>query len=195
MNGTDSDLVRLTLSGDHAAFAALVERHSGDVTRIVSEIVRDRTEIEDIVQECFIKAYLGLDSFREDAQFRTWLLRIAHNVSVTRSQRFVRRTNRVALDETAVSTAADEHGPLPDELVGSHEIEDRIAELIDRLPEHYRVVIMLYYYSELTYEEIAEVTGRPLNTVKAHLHRAKARLRDLLEADSEFDDWRTNDDQ
>ncbi len=180
----DNKLVELTLAGDRDAFGYIVDRYSALLARVVAEIVRFQEDVEDIVQECFVRAYSSLDTYRNDSQFRTWLLRIAHNTAVTRSQQHVRRDATVAHDSEAVSLAADDEAVLPDELLGSRELEERVASCIDDLAEHYRVVLKLYYYEEFTYPEIAEVLGKPMNTVKSHLSRAKARLKRLLVADS-----------
>ncbi len=186
---SDEHLIKRAIDGSHVAFAMLVERHRDVVTRLVAEISRSGVDLEDIVQECFIRAYRGLRTYRADASFSTWLLRIAYNVAITRSSQHVRRNELVEPNSERVSYAADTDTPNPDDEVVNHEIECRMASLIDQLSEHYRVALILYYYEELTYQEIADVLGKPLNTVKAHLNRAKAQLRRLLVADSMFEEW------
>lgn len=186
---SDEHLAKRAIDGSHVAFAMLVERHRDTVSRVVAEVARSGADLEDIVQECFIRAYRGLRTYRGDASFSTWLLRIACNVAITRSSQHVRRNALVEPNSERVSYAADLDTPDPDDDVVNREIEYRMASLIDQLSEHYRVALILYYYDQLTYQEIADVLGKPLNTVKAHLNRAKAHLRKLLVADSAFAEW------
>lgn len=185
MSTTDADLIRQCLAGDDRAFAALVERHGAAVWRTVREILRDKEDVEDVVQESFLAAYRALGRFRGDAQFRTWLLTIAHNAAVSRAQQRSRRRES-AFQQDEDETGADAFpsaDKLPDELLEAKALEEHLARLIEGLPDHYRVVLVLYYYEQLTYEEIAGVVGRPINTVKAHIRRAKIRLGELLSAD------------
>jgi RNA polymerase sigma-70 factor (ECF subfamily) len=185
MPSTDADLIRQCLDGDDRAFAVLVERHGATVWQAVREIVGDAADVEDVVQESFISAYRALPGFRGEAQFRTWLLRIAHNAAVTRAQQRARRRESAFPqdEEEAGADAFPSSEKLPDELLDAKVLEEHLAQLIDGLPDHYRVVLVLYYYEQLTYEEIAEVVGRPINTVKAHIRRAKIRLGELVGAE------------
>jgi len=184
MPSTDADLVRQCLDGDDRAFAVLVERHGAAVWGAVREIVREAEDVKDVVQESFISAYRALPGFRGEAQFRTWLLKIAHNAALSRAQQRARRRETYTQEEDGDDMdALPASDRLPDEHLSAIEIEERLSRLIDDLPGHYRVVLVLYYYEELTYKEIAEVVGRPINTVKAHIRRAKIRLGELVGAE------------
>jgi len=192
---TDADLVERAVAGDHSAFAVLVNRYVDDVTRVVSEISGRVADVEDVVQECFIRAYRALRSYRGDAQFRTWLLRIAHNLAITRSRSRVRYRESVTSDEDAVAAFEDPSAPASDESVTQSEERARMIAMVDLLPEHYRVALVLFYYDDMTYEEIAQVVGRPLNTVKAHLHRARLKLRTMILSEHDRDDWGLRNEQ
>jgi RNA polymerase sigma-70 factor (ECF subfamily) len=139
-------------------------------------------EAEDLAQEAFVRAWLALPRFRRQAKFRTWLYRIVTNLCYNRLPRL--RRELVAMSDTD-----DEVVDLPDEGLADlgHlvELDERRAWLyqqIEALPESYHLLVTLRYQHELSYEEIASVANVPLGTVKTGLFRARARLRQALEA-------------
>ena len=196
VTATDAELVERVLSGGQQAFGVIVGRHQQAVFAQVSRLVRDQNEVQDVAQECFIRAYRALGSFRGDAQFTTWLYRIVYNTCMTRREQQARRQEReVSLfedgddDLTGPKDFEDEDTPLPDEVLESGEARERLAKHIADLPVHYRAVLVLYYYEERSYQEIAEILDQPMNTIKVHLLRAKARLKKLLLADAAPEEW------
>jgi RNA polymerase sigma-70 factor, ECF subfamily len=210
---TDSELIRQAIDGDHSAFGQLVDRYSAAVACVVGNLVRRKDDVEDVVQECFIRAYQALGSFRQDSSFRTWLFRIAHNTAITRSTQQVRRSETFVGEgaqspgaHRAHANRADDHeahdyqahdyeanDPLPDDVLEAKDLEHRLARHIDALPAHYREALMLYYYQEQSYKEMAEILDKPINTVKAHMRRAKAQLKKLLASDSAMEEWQQDD--
>jgi len=175
----DAPLVRAARSGDVGAFERLVERHREVVTRVAARVVGE-DDAEDVAQDAFLRAFHRLEAFRDEAAFRTWLLTIAHNA---------------ALDAAAGRPAADplssEDGPLaPGSPVEQLERRERLRRLDLKLkglsPTH-RAVLVLRDVEGLSYEEIAEVTGSPLGSVKARLHRARGELIELLRTNTY--DW------
>jgi RNA polymerase sigma-70 factor, ECF subfamily len=191
---TDRQLVERTLAGDQSAFGVLVGRHMDQVSRLISEVMRSGSDVEDAVQECFLKTYRGLHTYRGDAQFNTWLMRIAYNVAITKSKRFARQRDVIQPDTEITDLAPDLDTAWADKNVNDREVEELMAARIDELPENYRLALTLYYYEEFTYQEIARVLDRPLNTIKAHISRAKASLKNLLVKDDAFQEW-TGDEQ
>ena len=196
MPQTDAELVRRTLKGDRRAFGSLVERHKDEVFGLVSRLMGTTSDVEDVAQECFIKAYRALNTFRGDAQFGTWLYRIAYNCCIDRrEQRSRRRSHEVMIDarddddDEGPQEFADDEALLPDELLEAADIRTRLAHHLNELPVHYRAVLTLYYFEQNTYEEIAQVLDVPMNTVKVHIHRAKARLKTALLADGAPEEW------
>lgn len=196
MAATDADLVQRTLDGDRRAFGVLVERHKNTVFSLVSRLMGPN-DTEDVAQEAFLRAYKALGSFRGDAQFSTWLYRITWNVCLDRREQRSRRRSREISAETIVDEEtdapaefADEDAALPDEILEAEDLRTRLAVHIDALPVHYKAILTLYFYEQKTYEEIVEILGVPMNTVKVHLYRAKARLKTALEQES-VEDWGT----
>ena len=177
----EADLVRRCQQGDEGAFRELVEQYKDLVFALVSRSVRDRAHAEDLAQEVFLRVYRGLPYFRGEARLSTWLYRIVVNLCA--QERARRGGAEVSLD------APDEQGRLPrepgreDRALGDLELRDRLEKAIRRLPAPYRVLIAGHYLQGVGYEELAEALNMPLGTVKTQLHRAKRRLRYLLETD------------
>lgn len=184
-NQTDADLVRRGQAGERAAFTEIVERYKDRVYLMVRRMVGS-PEDEDITQEVFLRAFQALPTLRSGGALRTWLFRIAHNLCITEIQRRAGRGDHLSIDEEGEEVL---HRQLPCDTVAlEQEIEKKdfagsIAVLLSKLPPSYRAVLTLYYMEDAKYEEIAEITGLPLGTVKTHIRRAKLRLRDLVLAE------------
>ena len=183
MNPTDADLVAQALAGSQDAYRLLVERHSRSVLTLVARIVRNEGIAEELAQDAFVKAFGALRSFDPSYKFTNWLLRIAHNVAIDH----LRRTKVLVVplddEETGRDMAdvlADERAPSAfDRAVQGDFRQDLDAALATLRPEFRRLVVMRYL-EDLSYEDISEVVGLPLGTVKSHLHRARAALGRLL---------------
>jgi RNA polymerase sigma-70 factor (ECF subfamily) len=159
-------------------FRALVDRHAASVLRLVSSILgpfRD-TDAEDVAQDVFVRAHDKLGQFRGDAQFGTWLYRIAYSVALNRRKLARLRLPHVAAE--ALAGLASPHSP-HDEAEAA-ERASQLAAAIEVLPDLYRTVVYLHYWQECSVEEIAGFIGAPRNTVKSYLFRARARLANLL---------------
>jgi RNA polymerase sigma-70 factor (ECF subfamily) len=180
---TDEELIARVLAGDGSAYATLVERHSDLVYAIVSRIVLNEADAADVAQEAFVRAYHALPRFRGDSKFSSWLYRIAVNRSLTHLKRAKRRAAAVdpetgARDEVAASLASRDDGP--DEAVLRDERRAIVRAAVAELPPNYRAVVTLFYLEERSYRDVAEILGIPMGTLKTHLHRARALLREAL---------------
>jgi RNA polymerase sigma-70 factor (ECF subfamily) len=179
----DQALIRRCQAGDVSAFEPLVEKYRQRVWRLAYQIVRDREEAWDVVQEAFIRAYQSLPSFRGQSAFYTWLFRIVVNLATDRVRQRAARgrafgTEPVPENEWAAALPDDAAGP--DEEAARREQRRRITRLLDVLPPNFRTIIMLSDVEGLSYREIAEVLNIPLGTVMSRLHNARKRLRELL---------------
>jgi RNA polymerase sigma-70 factor (ECF subfamily) len=187
-------IVAAVLDGDRDAFRRLVERESAAVIRACHRILGDHAEAEDAAQEAFVTAYRSLATWRSEGPFGAWLTRIAVRIALRQVGR--RRTvtwrdpvkggaddsmpsaaDR-ASDRASVAAAAW-HDPALLSMRSERATEIRRA--VAALPEPYREVVALRFFGEASLEEIARQTGRPLGTVKTHLHRGLARLRAQME--------------
>lgn len=174
---SDSDLVAMTLGGTTEAFATLVERYDRAVYHLAYRTLRDVEEARDATQEAFFKAFRSLRTFKPGAKFSTWIFAIVYHACCDRLNRRKRYSNE-ELPERADPNPGPER-----EAIAADEAR-RLRAAIDALPEKYRTVITLYHLQGRQYEEIAEVLGIPLGTVKTHLFRAKEHLRKLLSDES-----------
>jgi len=169
----DSDLVAMTLGGNSEAFASLVERYDRAVYHLAYRTLRDAEEARDVAQEAFFKSFRSLKTFKPGAKFSTWIFAIAYHACCDRLNRRKRYSNE-ELPERA------DPGPGPEREAIAADEARRLREAIDTLPEKYRTVITLYHLQGKQYEEIAQVLGLPLGTVKTHLFRAKDHLKRIL---------------
>jgi len=175
--------VDAVLAGDREAFRILVERDSAAVIRACHRILGDIHEAEDAAQETFVTAFRGLAGWRGEGPFAAWLTRIAVRIALRRAQR---RRDVTWIDPTTPAVGFDPSGG-PDPAVATLRSE-RAAGLrsaVNRLDEPYREVIALRFFGELSLDEIATQTGRPLGTVKTHLRRGLLRLRTTLDGASD----------
>ena len=181
----DEDLVRRCQAGSRAAFTEIVLRYQDRIHWFVRRMIGS-LEGEDFTQEVFLRAYQALPSLRNGATLRTWLFRIAHNLCITELKKRARRGEHISLDEEGEAEICrqlpENEGRVVEE-VERREFQASVREMVARLPVRYREVLTLYYVDEIKYEDIAEVMGMPLGTVKTHLHRARLRLRDLVLAE------------
>jgi RNA polymerase sigma-70 factor (ECF subfamily) len=171
--------VDAVLGGDRDAFRVLVERESAAVIRACHRILGDMHEAEDAAQEAFVIAFRSLAGWRADGPFGAWLTRIAVRIALRRAQR---RRDVTWIDPTHPKQPLDVPGG-PDPATTSLRAE-RAADVraaVARLDEPYRETVALRFFGDLSLAEIAAQTGRPLGTVKTHLHRGLLQLRSVVE--------------
>lgn len=184
----DLPLVRRARDGDFAAFETLVARYEGKIFALARRIVREEHDAEEVVQETFLSVVEHLAAFREDARFRTWLLRIATNAAL-KLLRKKRGLPTVSMDGPG---GQDDDSPLPhpefiapwqespSDLAGRHEIRALLDEALAAIDEKHRVVFVLRDVEELSTEETAAVLGISVANVKVRLMRARLMLRERL---------------
>jgi RNA polymerase sigma-70 factor, ECF subfamily len=171
--------VEAVLAGDRDAFRVLVERDSAAVIRACHRILGDLHEAEDAAQETFVTAFRGLAGWRGDGPFGAWLTRIAIRIALRRAQR---RRDVTWIDPAGASSGIDLPGGMdPARTTLRAERAAGIRSAVSRLDEPYREVVALRFFGELSLDEIATQTGRPLGTIKTHLRRGLIRLRETVE--------------
>ena len=175
---------------DEQAFNEIVRLYGDKVFSLVYRMIGNRAEADDIAQEVFITVFKTIDTFRGEAKFSTWLLRIAANQSKNRIKYLARRaTDPEGLDgEGAGETADAPHAvPLsgrvdrPDVLAEAAELDGLLQRGIAELDEEQRLLVILVDVEELSYQEIVEITGLPEGTIKSRLHRARMALKEWLD--------------
>jgi RNA polymerase sigma-70 factor (ECF subfamily) len=170
--------VRQARAGDPEAWNALFERYQMPLYVYVCELVHDEQASLDIVQETFARASRHIGSLREDGKFGGWLFGIAHQQCIQRWRRERQRQFEEPLDEVGAICNDEEN---PSEILVRQEQEAALMRLLDQLPAPQRSVLLLHFMEDFSLEEIAEITGAQLGTVKSRMHYAKKALRQLLE--------------
>ena len=185
-------LLRRVRRGDPKAFETLVRTHQQRVYNIVYRMLGNREEAEDVAQDVFVTVYQNIGSFRGDSKFSTWLYRVAVNHCKNRLKYLGRRGRHRGrpLDEIAEHEIARGGGateprfhasiPRPDEMASGHQLERLIQQEIARLDEEHRVLVVLRDIQGMSYQEMVEVTGLNLGTIKSRLHRARLALKEAL---------------
>lgn len=171
--------IEAAVRGDHPAFARLVDTYKVAVYNIAYRMLKNAAEAEDAAQEIFLRAYTKLATYDRERKFSTWLLSIASNYCIDVLRR--RRATLVDLDEVAFAVPSD--APGPERSAINQEQREAVARAISQLPDSYRLVTVLRYYHDCSYEEIERITGLTEATVKTRLFRARRQLEELLEAE------------
>ena len=181
----DIDLVRRVQRGDKRAFDLLVLKYQQKVAGVVSRYLRDQADIQDVVQEAFIKAYRALPKFRGDSAFYTWLYRIAIN---TAKNYLVSRSRRPPGSDVDAEVAEqlDVGGRLqsratPEELLIMEEVETAVWDAINALPDELRTAITLREIDGMSYEEIAQAMDCPVGTVRSRIFRARETIDGVIQ--------------
>lgn len=174
----DQQLVERVQRGDKAAFDLLVTKYQRKIFRLLSRLIRDQAELEDVAQEAFIKAYRALPNFRGDSAFYTWLYRIAINTAknhlVSRGRR-APTTTEADIEEAETFDDGDHLRDLntPESMLVTKQVGEAVNRAIDQLPEDLRTAIVLREIEGLSYEEIAESMSCPIGTVRSRIFRAR----------------------
>jgi RNA polymerase sigma-70 factor (ECF subfamily) len=182
----DSGVVAAFLDGEKRAFGELVERYQTRLLNFVYRTTGDRERAEDLVQETFIRVYRHLHRFDQSKKFSTWVYTIASNLAKNELRN--RSRNPLVLFQTIKKNWDADARPLewedntyrPDDLFRKRHLKSMVENTVDQLPEHHRTVFILREMEGKTYEEIADITGANLGTVKSRLNRARNNFAQLI---------------
>jgi RNA polymerase sigma-70 factor (ECF subfamily) len=184
----DIALVETFLAGDERGFALLVDRYQGRLLNFIYRTIGDRERAEDLVQEAFVRVYRHLGRFDRSKKFSTWIYTIASNLAKNELRN---RARNPLVFEQQLTKGADEgederplefedHRSRPDELFRKRHLRAVVEQAVERLPAHHRQVFVLRELEGKPYEEIADITGCNLGTVKSRLNRARAAFAAIL---------------
>lgn len=173
----DYEICKAVLNGDTQAFAVLAAQYQKRVYMLGLSFFENTEDCEDFVQDVMLKAYSALGTFRAEAPFVTWLMRIAYNTALNSVQKRQRYTS------LAEGTEIQYKGDNPEDKHLNECVILSVREAVNNLPDNYRICIDLYFFYDLSYADIAAITELPLNTIKSHIFRAKKILREYLKED------------
>ncbi len=171
----DSVLIRRSLEGDMQAFRWLITKHQGLVAHVVRRVIPDQMAAEEVCQDVFLKVYDKLDTFKGEAKFTTWLVTIAYRTSLNFAKK--KKTRTESIDEKF-----DLASPEVNDALEKKELRAGIELAIKKLPAQYREVITLFHLEEMSYQDVADITGMPVGTVKNYLFRGRKALKELLQS-------------
>lgn len=180
----DFNLVAKAKEGDQKAYAEIMQRYKDSIYFMALKMVNNKDDAMDLTVETFAKAFENLDKYKSEYAFSTWLFRIATNNSID----FIRkkRLNVISLDTLFEEEGEDKYlqvraeGLNPEEISIRKQESEKLKNMVEQLPLRYRTLIILRYYDELSYEEIAQQMDIPLGTVKAQLFRARDLMANIL---------------
>lgn len=179
LSQSDEKIVGLVIEGDKDLFGELIDRYEAKLTRYVKRFTQHPDDVSDVMQVVFIKAYMNLKSFDTSRSFNSWIYRIAHNESVTHlKKRGGEKVSFIDFDTFFPHPFAREEA---DTLALSREDKDQLESSLSKISPKYREVLVLYYYDELSYQEIADVLHIPTATVGVRIKRGKEALHTMLQ--------------
>ena len=180
---SDQVLLNRYLSGDRDAISLLIDRHSARVRDYIRMMVKDRDRADDILQDTLIKAVRTIDEGRyvDSGKFLSWILRIAHNqvIDFFRQQKSSRTLNEAEAGYDVIGSLRIAERSVEDRII-SEQIEQDVRRLIDHLPEEQREVVVMRYYSGMSFQEIADQTGVSINTALGRMRYALINLRKMI---------------
>ena len=182
----DVQLVEEALGGNQLSFQLLIERYQDRIFALARHYTKSAVEVEDIVQDTFLKAYRRLETFQRQSSFSTWLYRIAVNTALDFLKRMGRSPVQAVEDpELSASPVRDQAGSGvaiagPDARLRREEIARITAEVLSELPEIFRTVLVLREFEDMPYQQMADVLGISIGTVESRLFRARARFKEAM---------------
>jgi RNA polymerase sigma-70 factor (ECF subfamily) len=196
LDSEELEIIEGMRAGDDRAFERLVRAHVGPLRAVALRLLKNDADADDIIQEAFLSAFRNFDSFRGDARLKTWLHRIVVNAALQRLRRAKRQAGTEVVDVSELlprfaENGYPEHFHQPwvqsiEELATRAQTREQVRQMIDKLPDNYRTVLILRDIEELDTSETAELLELAPGTVKVRLHRARQALRNLFERELEL---------
>jgi len=179
----EARLIKRAIAGSLEAFEQLIQQYEKRIYNYCFRMTNNQEDAEDLTQEIFIKVYKSLHSFKGNSQFSTWIYRIAYNTCVDKYRKQkIKMISLTSNDEDEKDIDLPSNEPLPEDQIVNKEQYQLLCECISMLKPEYKTAIILRDIQNYTYEEIASILNIPLGTVKSHISRGRAALRDALAA-------------
>ena len=174
---TDLEIIASVKRGNQADYAIIIDRYKNKAISLIKRILKNEMEAEEVLQDCFLKAYNGLRSYRQEAKFSTWFFRIVYNTALSKVSARKRKI------ENEMSSLEDHFNLESDydyQVTENSDLSSFVNIMLQKLPSNYSSVLSLFYLNEMSCEEIGDVMNTSVANVKVMLHRSRNALRDLL---------------
>jgi RNA polymerase sigma-70 factor (ECF subfamily) len=176
-NLSDQEIIDSVRIGNDSDYSIIVNRYKNKAFSMLKRMLKNDLDAEEVLQDCFLKAYNSLSSFKGEAKFSTWFYRIVYNTALTRLSSQKRKTE-------AEMTSVEDHFDLESQYnaddIEKQDLQEFVRDIITNLPERYSAIITMFYLNEMSIEEISEVMQITVSNVKVMLHRSRNSLRDLV---------------
>ena len=173
----DQEIIESVKKGNHSDYALLIDRYKNKAFSMLTRMLKNKMEAEEVLQDCFMKAFKGLNNFKGDSKFSTWFYKIAYNSALSRLSVQKRKTE---MEMTSVEDHYNLLSDYDDNITEQKDLSLYIKEMVEKLPANYASVISMFYLESLSCEEISEVMGTSVNNVKVMLHRSRSALKDIM---------------
>jgi RNA polymerase sigma-70 factor (ECF subfamily) len=176
-NLSDQEIIDSVRKGNESDYSIIIDKYKNKAFSMLKRMLKNEFDAEEVLQDCFLKAFNSLGTFKGEAKFSTWFYRIVYNTALTRLSSKKRKT------EIEMSSVEDHFNLESD--YGADDIEKKdinefVHDIINKLPERYSAIITMFYLNEMSIEEISDVMGISISNVKVMLHRSRNSLRDLI---------------
>ena len=174
----EQELIQQIVNGDTQAYAKFVDHYKGLVFTLALRMMKHREEAEEVAQDTFVKAYKSLDGFKGDSKFSTWMYRITYNTCLDRIKKNKRKHQEVEINEFTINKLETIDNALTQMV--EKERQQMVKECIESLPSEESFMLTLYYYDDLSLDEISKIVDLPSNTIKVRLFRSRKKLANIL---------------
>ena len=176
-NLSDLEIIESVKKGNISDFSILVDRYKNKAFSLLKRMLKNQMEAEEVLQDCFMKAYKALNNFKQESKFSTWFYKIVYNTALTKLSA---KKRKIEMEMTSVDDHFDLEGDYDYNLTDRKDISEFIKSQVEKLPANYSAVISMFYLDEMSCEEISETMGTSVSNVKVILHRSRNALRDIL---------------
>lgn len=176
-NISDQEIIDSVKKGNSSDYSIIVNRYKNKAFSMLKRMLKNEFDAEEVLQDCFLKAYNSLNGFKGEAKFSTWFYRIVYNSALTKLSSSKRKTEE---EMTSVEDHFDLESEYKADEIENRDVNRLIQETISKLPERYSAIITMFYLNEMSIEEISEVMSISISNVKVMLHRSRNSLRELV---------------
>lgn len=174
---TDLEIIASVKRGNQADYSIIVDRYKNKAFSLIKRMLKNDMEAEEVLQDCFLKAYNALNSFRQEAKFSTWFYRIVYNTALSK---VAAKTRKIENEMLSLEDYFKLESDYDFRVMENSDLSSFINMMLEKLPSNYSSVLNLFYLNELSCEEISEVMNISIPNVKVMLHRSRNALRDLF---------------